>query len=268
MVGEKYGWMVEIDPNDPDYRLCKPTALGRFRHENITMRVERGKKLVAYMGDDRHGGHTYKYVSAGRVTDPKDKNNSALFESGTLYAARYQPNGTGRWIPLELDTKTNPNIPSSIAATEIAQLGKATNNGLVCLPRGNGVAGQTTDGGALSVTINSVVNSSGVTTSFGEADALPDYRNKRLSDFYTTQGAISCDAFLAANLVGATPTARPEDLEVHPRTKDVFIAYIAIQHPGEDCPFSPQVALNRDIEMLNLDGTLFTQNRTVPRGSN
>ncbi len=43
---------------------------------------------------------------------------------------------------------------------------------------------------------------------------------------------------------------------------------ISVQHPGEDCPYSPQVTLNRDIEMLNLDGTLFTQNRTVPRGSN
>ncbi len=444
MVGEKYGWMVEIDPNDLNFRPRKHTALGRFRHENITMRVEQGKKLVAYMGDDRRGGHTYKFVSEGTVTDPKDKNNSALFESGTLYAARYQPDGTGRWIPLELDTKTNPNIPSRIAATEIAQLGKATNNGLVRLPRRNGVAGQTTEGGSLSVTINSVVNSSGVTTSFGEADVLPAYRNKKLSDFYTSQGAIACDAFLAANLAGATPTARPEDLEVHPRTKEVFIAYtdgapgsdgypdsrifvvskytsaindaqpsgelfkiaensadgtglffrwerfakggeagaeigsgfanvdnlvfdnqenvwgvtdmstgshngfdvgsaatpkliehtvvgasstsevtsdknvetssligvfgnnwlfyiptsganagevvpfaygpprcemtgptfvsdtliIAIQHPGEDCPFSPQVTLNRDIEMLNLDGTLFTQNRTVPRGSN
>jgi len=42
---------------------------------------------------------------------------------------------------------------------------------------------------------------------------------------------------------------------------------ISVQHPGEQCPFN-QVALNRDIEMLNLDGTLFTQNRTVPRGSN
>lgn len=444
MVGEKYGWMVELDPNDLNFRPRKHTALGRFRHENITMRVERGKKLVAYMGDDRRGGHTYKFVSALTVTDPKDKNNSALFESGTLYAARYQIDGTGKWIPLELDTKTNPNIPSSIAATEIAQLGKATNNGLVRLPRRNGVAGQTTDGGSLSVTINSVVNSSGVTTSFGEADVLPAYRNKKLSDFYTSQGAIFCDAFLAANLVGASPTARPEDLEVHPRTKEVFIAYtdgapggdgypdsrifvvskytsaitdaqpsgelfkiiensadgtglffrwerfakggeagaeigsgfanvdnlafdkqgnvwgvtdmstashngfdvgsaatpkliehtvvgasstsevtsdknvetssligvfgnnwlfyiptsganagevvpfaygpprceftgptfvsdtliISVQHPGEDCPFSPQVTLNRDIEMLNLDGTLFTQNRTVPRGSN
>ena len=43
---------------------------------------------------------------------------------------------------------------------------------------------------------------------------------------------------------------------------------IAVQHPGENVPYNPQQALNRDIEMLNLDGSLFTQNRTVPRGSN
>ncbi len=41
-VGEKYGWLVEIDPDDPDFRPRKHTALGRFRHENITLRCEPG----------------------------------------------------------------------------------------------------------------------------------------------------------------------------------------------------------------------------------
>lgn len=44
---------------------------------------------------------------------------------------------------------------------------------------------------------------------------------------------MTVDAFLAANLVGGTPTARPEDLEVHPRTKEVFIAYTD-GAPGSD----------------------------------
>jgi secreted PhoX family phosphatase len=35
----------------------------------------------------------------------------------------------------------------------------------------------------------------------------------------------SWSAFLAANLVGGTPTARPEDKEIHPQTKEVFIAF-------------------------------------------
>jgi hypothetical protein len=43
---------------------------------------------------------------------------------------------------------------------------------------------------------------------------------------------------------------------------------ISVQHPGEECPFSPQVILNRDIEMLDLNSALFIQNRSVPRGSN
>jgi uncharacterized protein len=57
LVGEKYGWVVEIDPADPTWRARKHTAMGRVRHENVAMRAERGRKLVAYMGDDRRGGH-------------------------------------------------------------------------------------------------------------------------------------------------------------------------------------------------------------------
>lgn len=311
-------------------------------------------------------------------------------------------------------------------------MGKATRNGRLSLPKRNGIAEQTTDGGAFNVETTN------------EATALPDYQGKKLSDFYTSQGAVMVDAFLAANLAGGTPTARPEDLEVNPRNpREVFIAYtdgapgsdgypdsrifvvskysadinagqpsgeifkitedsadntgttfrwerlakggetgaepgdgfanadnlafdsqgniwvvtdmstsahngftdganakprridhtvvgavvegatsdlnvetsdligvfgnnwlfyiptsgpdageivpfaygpprcemtgptfvgdtliISVQHPGENCPFNPQQQLNRDIEMLNLDGTLFTQNRTVPQGSN
>ena len=226
LVGEKYGWMVEIDPANPKFRPRKHTALGRFRHENITMRVDAGKKLVAYMGDDRRGGHTWKFVSKGKVSSPNNKNNSALFEDGTLYVARYNPNGTGQWIPLELNTDTNPTPPSVLASVEIAESGSASRGGLFSLPRRSGIAGQTKDGGSLSVTINRIVDSkTGAVKSVGEEEALPDYRGKKLSDFYTSQGAVLVDAFLAANLAGGTPTARPEDLEVHPRTKEVFISY-------------------------------------------
>ncbi|MBD1878262.1 PhoX family phosphatase [Coleofasciculus sp. FACHB-T130] len=213
LVGEKYGWMVEIDPSNPNFRPRKHTALGRYRHENIAMRAEAGKKLVAYMGDDRRGGHTWKFVSKGTVSAPNSKNNSALFEEGTLYVARYNPDGTGTWIPLDLNAATNPIPPSVLGSKEIAALGKASRNGLIKLPRRNGIAGQTTDGGAFNLDTTN------------EATALAGYQGKKLSNFYTSQGAVLVDAFLAANLLGGTPTARPEDIEVHPRTKDVFIAY-------------------------------------------
>ncbi|UXE61809.1 MAG: DUF839 domain-containing protein [Woronichinia naegeliana WA131] len=94
LVGEKYGWMVEIDPATPSVRAKKHTALGRFRHENIGLRAEAGKKLIAYMGDDRRGGHTYKFVSSGTInSNLANKNNSQLFENGTLYVAKYNADG-------------------------------------------------------------------------------------------------------------------------------------------------------------------------------
>ena len=222
LVGEKYGWMTEIDPANPDFRPRKHTALGRFRHENITMRVEQGKKLVAYMGDDRRGGHTWKFVSEEIANSPEDKRNSSLFEDGTLYVARYNPGGTGEWIPLELGASTNPISPSTLGSVEIEALGRATRDALLPLPRRNGVAGQERDGGIFSVTTRN------------QSTALAAYQGKKLSDFYTSQGAVLVDAFLAANLIGGTPTARPEDLEINPRNpREVFIAYTD-GAPGSD----------------------------------
>jgi secreted PhoX family phosphatase len=44
---------------------------------------------------------------------------------------------------------------------------------------------------------------------------------------------------------------------------------ISVQHPGEDCDYQlAPLTLKRDIELLDLDGTLFMQSRTVPRSSN
>ncbi|HEY9906895.1 MAG TPA: hypothetical protein V6D18_04730, partial [Thermosynechococcaceae cyanobacterium] len=43
---------------------------------------------------------------------------------------------------------------------------------------------------------------------------------------------------------------------------------LSVQHPGEGCPFTPQVTLSRSLELLSLEGSLFTQTRSVSRGSN
>ncbi|OUL31816.1 hypothetical protein BV378_00660 [Nostoc sp. RF31YmG] len=221
LVGEKYGWIVEIDPTNPTFRPRKHTCLGRYHHENVAMRVAAGKKLVAYMGDDRRGGHTWKFVSAGKVSSPSSKSNSRLWEEGTLYVARYNPDGTGQWIPLVLTTATNPIAPTVLSSVEFAALGKVQKEGHLPLPKRKGIAGQTEDGGIFKCDRTN------------EAKVLPAYQNKKLSDFYTTQGAVLSDAFLAANLIGGTPTARPEDIEVHPRTQEVFIAYTD-GAPGSD----------------------------------
>ncbi len=226
LVGEKYGWMVEIDPRDPGFQGRKHSYLGRFRHENVAFRVDPGNPLIAYQGDDRRGGHTWKFVSRGTVMNPFSTSNSELFEDGTLYVARFNPDGTGEWIPVTLDTPTNPIPPTVLSEVEFAALGEAQRDGHIRLPKRAGIAGATEDGGNFEVTRSN------------EAATLGDYQNKTLRDFYPTQGAILVDAFLAGNLVGGTPGARPEDLEVNPRNKEVIIAYTSGVAGGDGYPDS------------------------------
>ncbi|MCZ0904821.1 DUF839 domain-containing protein, partial [Microcoleus sp. HI-ES] len=124
------------------------------------------RKLIGYMGDDRRGGHTWKFVSNGTVTNPADKNNSRLFEDGILYVAQYNRNGTGRWLPLTLNTPTNPVRPSKVGEAELASFGKAQRDAATRLPKRAGIAGQTEDGGSF------------VADTTNEATALPGYQNK------------------------------------------------------------------------------------------
>jgi uncharacterized protein len=267
LVGEKYGWLVEIDPDDSEFRPRKHTALGRFRHENITLRVERGKKLVAYMGDDRRGGHTWKYVSDGAVESETSKDNSGLLERGTLYVARYNANGTGQWIPLTLSTPTDPLRPSEISSVPFANgftsaSTQATlRNGRIRLPRRGGVAGQSINGGSAIVERDETLTAGAVT----EATALQaypaGYLRTTLGAFYPSQGAILCDAFLAGNLVGGTPAARAEDLEINPLDKnEVFIAFTDGAPGGDGYPDSRvfEVAkLAADVDATQQPGGLY-----------
>jgi uncharacterized protein len=93
----KYGWVCEHDPYDPGSRPRKHTALGRFRHENTAYRADRGSRFVIYMGDDKTNEGVYKFVS-DRAYRPRDRaNNLGILESGTLYIAKWSPEGRRRF---------------------------------------------------------------------------------------------------------------------------------------------------------------------------
>ena len=113
LPGGHYGWIVEIDPFDPDSVPVKHTALGRFRHENAGLRVESGQPVAAYMGDDRTGGHVWKFVSHDAYRPGDAPASRKLLARGTLFVARFSPDGTGEWRPLELDTALDPNVGAS-----------------------------------------------------------------------------------------------------------------------------------------------------------
>jgi secreted PhoX family phosphatase len=94
-----YGWIVEIDPQDPASVPVKRTALGRFAHEGIVFQPAReGQPLVAYSGDDKVFEYIYKYVS--RLPYHAASAGGHLLDDGTLYVARFEADGSGRWLPL------------------------------------------------------------------------------------------------------------------------------------------------------------------------
>ncbi|MGH8354192.1 MAG: PhoX family protein [Pseudomonas sp.] len=96
-----FGWIVEIDPFNPDSVPVKHTALGRFAHEGLIFApVKPGKPVVCYSGDDSQNEYIYKYVS--RDKHRPGRSDGRLLDEGTLYVARFNADGSGNWLPLDL----------------------------------------------------------------------------------------------------------------------------------------------------------------------
>ena len=118
-----FGWCVEFDPYDPAAAPRKRTALGRFAHEGAWLgKLTPGRKVAVYQGDDARNEYFYKYVSAASW-DAADANRAdrlavgdKYLDTGTLYVAKFNPDGTGIWLPLVFGQV--PNRPANATAPE------------------------------------------------------------------------------------------------------------------------------------------------------
>ncbi|NBM19872.1 PhoX family phosphatase [Streptomyces sp. GC420] len=123
----RFGWVVELDPYDPDSTPRKHTALGRFKHEAAQPRLSADGRPVVYMGDDERFDYFYKFVSSKRMMKGNSRaareHNLTLLDEGTLYVAKLtgdspaaeidgtgklpsdgEFDGSGQWIKLASGT--------------------------------------------------------------------------------------------------------------------------------------------------------------------
>jgi uncharacterized protein len=119
----RQGWVIELDPFDPDWTPRKRTALGRFKHEAAEPRLDDEGHVVLYMGDDERFDYFYKFVSKNTMKSGTGRSarehNRKLLDEGTLYVAKFTGDspsaeidgtgklpedgafdGTGEWIKL------------------------------------------------------------------------------------------------------------------------------------------------------------------------
>ncbi|CAL9522788.1 PhoX family protein [Streptomyces sp. NPDC057340] len=124
----RFGYVVELDPYDPDSTPRKHTLLGRFKHEAATVRLTHDGRPVVYTGDDERFDYFYKFVGSKRMRHGNSRwareYNLSLLDEGTLYVAKLDGDspaieidgsgtlprdgefdGGGRWIPLVTATE-------------------------------------------------------------------------------------------------------------------------------------------------------------------
>ena len=109
--------MVEIDPFTPESKPQKRTALGRFGHEGVIFApAKEGEPVVCYSGDDSRFEYIYKFVSSKPYYAATA--GGYLLDEGTLYVARFNDDGSGDWLSLDLnDADFKAKVDAAVGTT-------------------------------------------------------------------------------------------------------------------------------------------------------
>jgi secreted PhoX family phosphatase len=82
----RFGWVVEVDPLDPQSVPAKRTALGRIGAQAVAAGVTANGRAVVFLADGRARGRLYRFLSAGPAAEP------GALDAGTLSVARIEDN--------------------------------------------------------------------------------------------------------------------------------------------------------------------------------
>jgi uncharacterized protein len=146
-----FGMVVEIDPYEPNEPIKKHSMLGRCKHECAKVRLRKDGHVEVYTSDDQVFEYLYKFVSKKKYKEGDRQHNKTLLESGILHVAKFEENGSMKWLPM--------------------------------------------------------IHGQGLLTS---------------KNGFNSQADVQIDSRKAADLLEATPMDRPEDIDIHPHTGNVF----------------------------------------------
>ncbi len=128
----RYGWVVELDPQSPASVPVKRTALGRFNHGDAAAVLAADGRAVVFMTDRRAGGYLFRYVSAGPA-------GPDALDEGTLSVAALSGGGISGGISAGI---TWADLPAGAdAVLNAAQAGGAANGAGFDAPSGIAIRG-------------------------------------------------------------------------------------------------------------------------------
>ncbi|MCC7428604.1 MAG: DUF839 domain-containing protein [Alphaproteobacteria bacterium] len=97
----RFGWIAELDPNEPELAPAKRSALGRGAHGGVLAAASPDRRAVVYLAERRPGGFLYRFVSSAHIDALDRATNATLLDTGTLSVARIA-GGRVVWTPLAL----------------------------------------------------------------------------------------------------------------------------------------------------------------------
>lgn len=98
----RFGWVVELDPFDPQSVPAKRSALGRIGAVAVAATRAADGRAVVFLADGRGMGFLYRFVSAGPAEEPD------ALDAGTLDVARAAQGGGLHWVALAPDSAADP----------------------------------------------------------------------------------------------------------------------------------------------------------------